>query len=188
MYQNIVEILEKYDQVFPEDIDLPKFLEYLNNPENQGEKCVDRKNMNGHLDTDALVVHDGKALMIYHKSLQRWLQPGGHIETGDKSFVESAIREVKEETGLDVVPVEGVFSAIPFSLDVQIVPKNEKKNEDEHIHYSLMFLLKLKNENQEIVNNDDGVEEVKWFPLGEAVKEDKGTALPKAVGKYKKLF
>ncbi len=187
MKKHILETLEKYEKVFPGDLDLPKFKEFLNNPENMGEKSVDRKNMNGHIDADALVVHNGKVLMIYHKSLQKWLQPGGHIESEDKNIFEAAVREVKEETGLDVESVEGVFSEIPISIDVQIVPENKKKEEAEHIHYSCMFLLKLKDENQKILNNDDGVGDIKWFTLDDAAKEDKGTALPKAVSKYKKF-
>lgn len=185
MYQNILETLEKYGKVFKDDQDLPKFLEFLQNPENQGDRCVDRKNMNGHIDADALVVHNNKVLMIYHKNLQKWLQPGGHIESVDENIFDAAIREVKEETGLDVERVEGTFAEIPISIDVQIVPENKKKEEAEHIHYSCMFLLKLKNENQEILNIDDGVEDIKWFSLDDAAKEDKGTALPKAISKYK---
>lgn len=177
-------MLKRYEKVFPGDIDLPKFFEYLE----QNESCVDRKNMNGHVDADALVVKGDKVLLVYHIGLQRWLQPGGHVESADASLIDSAIREVREETGLDVERVEGTFSDIPLSLDVQIVPESKKKGEGEHIHYSCMFLLTLKDENQEIVNIDSGVEDVRWFSFKEAVEGDTGTALPKAIRKYKKLL
>ena len=42
-----------------------------------------------------------KILLVYHKKLGRWLQPGGHIEKLETP-VEAAIREIKEETGIDV--------------------------------------------------------------------------------------
>lgn len=40
-------------------------------------------------------------LLMYNKKLNKWLQLGGHIET-DEISEESVIREVKEETGVDI--------------------------------------------------------------------------------------
>lgn len=48
------------------------------------------------------VLHQGKVLLLWHKKLQMWLPPGGHIEPGELPD-EAAVREVKEESGLDVV-------------------------------------------------------------------------------------
>jgi len=42
-----------------------------------------------------------KILLIHHKKLGRWLQPGGHIEKFENPVV-AAIREVREETGLEI--------------------------------------------------------------------------------------
>lgn len=47
------------------------------------------------------IVHKGKVLLHLHKKLGKWLQPGGHIEL-DEDPNQTAIREAKEETGLDV--------------------------------------------------------------------------------------
>ena len=47
------------------------------------------------------VVHDNTVLLIKHKLLHIWLPPGGHVEL-DEDPNEAAIREAKEETGLDV--------------------------------------------------------------------------------------
>ena len=38
---------------------------------------------------------------MYNKKLNKWLQPGGHIE-GLETPIETAIRETKEETGVDI--------------------------------------------------------------------------------------
>ena len=51
-----------------------------------------------------LIVQDGKILLHKHKLLNVWLPPGGHIEL-DEDPNEAAIREAKEETGLDVALV-----------------------------------------------------------------------------------
>ena len=47
------------------------------------------------------VVHDGKILLIHHRKLYKWLPLGGHIEL-DEDPEQAALREAKEESGLDV--------------------------------------------------------------------------------------
>jgi 8-oxo-dGTP pyrophosphatase MutT (NUDIX family) len=47
------------------------------------------------------VVQRGKVLIIHHRSLDKWLPLGGHIEL-DEDPEAAALREAKEESGLDV--------------------------------------------------------------------------------------
>ncbi len=47
------------------------------------------------------VVHDKKILLIHHRRLDKWLPLGGHIEL-DEDPEQAALREAKEESGLDV--------------------------------------------------------------------------------------
>lgn len=47
------------------------------------------------------VVEAGKVLLIHHRNLNRWLPLGGHIELDEDPEV-AALREAKEESGLDV--------------------------------------------------------------------------------------
>ena len=47
------------------------------------------------------VVHDEKILLIHHRKLDKWLPLGGHIEL-DEDPEQAALREAKEESGLDV--------------------------------------------------------------------------------------
>ena len=47
------------------------------------------------------VVHDGKVLLIHHRKLDKWLPLGGHVEL-DEDPEQAALREAKEESGLDI--------------------------------------------------------------------------------------
>ena len=47
------------------------------------------------------VVRDSKVLLVHHRALDKWLPLGGHIEL-DEDPEAAALRETKEECGLDV--------------------------------------------------------------------------------------
>ena len=47
------------------------------------------------------VVHGDKILLIHHRKLDKWLPLGGHIELDEDPEI-AALREAKEESGLDV--------------------------------------------------------------------------------------
>src|SRR5947207_9600616 len=47
------------------------------------------------------VVHENKILLIHHRKLDKWLPLGGHIEL-DEDPEQAALREAKEESGIDV--------------------------------------------------------------------------------------
>lgn len=75
-----------------------------------------------------------KMLLVHHKKLGKWQQPGGHIEQFENA-IETAVREVKEETGLDIsfllkqiriIDKEGSFLPVPRFFMEQTIP--EKKS------------------------------------------------------------
>jgi 8-oxo-dGTP pyrophosphatase MutT (NUDIX family) len=47
------------------------------------------------------VVHEQKVLLIHHRKLDKWLPLGGHIEL-DEDPEQAALREAREESGIDV--------------------------------------------------------------------------------------
>ena len=63
-----------------------------------------------HLTASALVVsHDHRAAVLtLHAVLGRWLQTGGHCEPDDVTLAGAALREAREETGIDDLDIDPV--------------------------------------------------------------------------------
>ncbi|MFA7248540.1 MAG: NUDIX domain-containing protein [Dehalococcoidia bacterium] len=65
-----------------------------------------------HFTVTGFVSVGGRTALHWHPRLDRWLPPGGHVEP-DEDPVEAVLREVREETGLDVE----VIAEMPFAYD-----------------------------------------------------------------------
>lgn len=94
----------------------------------------------GHFTASGFVLSpDGRrVLLVLHRKLNRWLQPGGHIDPDDADLLTAACREIEEETGitgLEQVDGEGVF-------DVDIHPIPARKDEPAHEHFDVRFLMR----------------------------------------------
>ena len=93
----------------------------------------------GHFTASAFVLspeRDALAL-IFHRKLGLWLQPGGHIEPGDRTARGAAAREVEEEIGLwELLPLSDGL----FDLDVHVIPAHGEEAAHEHFDLRLAFV------------------------------------------------
>jgi 8-oxo-dGTP pyrophosphatase MutT (NUDIX family) len=72
-----------------------------------------------HFTATGFLVQDDATLLHWHKKLQCWLPPGGHIEPNEDP-VQAVLREVAEETGVEaeVVATGGVESGLAYPKEV----------------------------------------------------------------------
>ena len=83
----------------------------------------DRGIAEGHLTGSAVVVSErgDRVLLLHHRKLQRWLQPGGHADPRETSGEAVALREAHEETGISGLALHP-RAPRPFDVDVHAIP------------------------------------------------------------------
>ena len=90
-----------------------------------GGAPFDRKNFGpGHFTASAFVLdpeHES-LLLILHRKLGLWLQPGGHFDPADEGAFAAACREVVEETGIRELSPLGDHERI-FDVDIHLIPE-----------------------------------------------------------------
>jgi 8-oxo-dGTP pyrophosphatase MutT (NUDIX family) len=71
-----------------------------------------------HFTATGFIVDGSRTLLHWHKRLQQWMPPGGHIEA-DEDPVQAVLREIEEETGLATEVIAGKEAA-PFDYPKQL--------------------------------------------------------------------
>ncbi|WP_204745395.1 NUDIX hydrolase [Glycomyces paridis] len=129
------EQLDAYLDRWPEDAETVAPLLALTGPEGFA-----RSTMPGHVTASAIVLNrSGRVLLVHHKTLDRWLQPGGHVEPTDVSLPQAAMREAVEETGVAALRLA---DPVPLHVDVHAIPANPSKGEGAHSHYDVRYLFR----------------------------------------------
>ena len=103
-----------------------------------------------------IVINDKNEVLLIHHNAGHWDFPKGHVEEGETE-VQTAIREVKEETNIDVKVNEKYRYTTKYS------PKEDVMKE------VVYFLAKNTSDNKEAQLEE--VSEVKWFKMEEALEK-----------------
>ena len=176
MYTNISEIVKKYLDYYPkEKNNLTKLNLLIDHNKDKMSNIFNRKNFEGHITASGFVYakDEGKVLLLEHKALKLLLQPGGHIETIDNSILDAVKREIMEETGLKDLKVSNIDinTDVPFDINTHYIPKNDKKQEDEHYHHDFRYLFIAKGL-PEIKIDPNESNEYKWVDIKEIKDND----------------
>jgi 8-oxo-dGTP pyrophosphatase MutT (NUDIX family) len=109
------------------------------------------------------IVKDKKVLFIFHKQLKRWLPIGGHIEL-DEHPEEAALREAKEESGLEVElvgerpslsPQDGFIPLLqPAYMDIHRI-------KEPHWHIGMVYFARVKS--GQVTLNAEEHHDIQWL-------------------------
>ena len=92
-------------------------------------------------------------LLIKHINSGHWSFPKGHVEN-DETEVETAVREIKEETGIDVIIDQSFREIVTYS------PRRDTHKE------VVYFIAKAKN--TDFTPQADEIADIKWVEIARA--------------------
>ena len=102
-----------------------------------------------HNTATGFVVHGDATLLHWHGRVQAWLPPGGHVEANEDP-VQAVLREVREETGLEVEVVPALRPGEQFETVRQIEPPRTILIEDvadeevgAHQHIDMIYFTRV---------------------------------------------
>ena len=119
--------------------------------------CFERTCRDGHVTGSAWILSADHrhVLLVHHRKLGRWLQPGGHAD-GEPDPLSVALREAREESGLAEL---AALSEEPLDVDVHAIPACG--HEPAHLHYDIRYLL-VAAPGQELRRSEESTA-LQWF-------------------------
>jgi 8-oxo-dGTP pyrophosphatase MutT (NUDIX family) len=160
----LLELLARYRRVFPSERHVVDRIGALVDAH---VDCFERTCRPGHITGSAWIVSADRrqALLVHHRTLNRWLQLGGHAD-GQSQVDEVALREAREESGMsgfDFVPIDGTL--LPLDIDVHEIPARfdaaGRLIEDAHEHHDVRFLLVARPGQQIRVSHES--HQIAWY-------------------------
>lgn len=167
-------LISRYQLKFPTEMsELEPIIHFLQRTE--PDVLYDRANFDGHITASSFVLDENKTslLFLHHKKLNRWLQPGGHVDSSDENLLQAALRETIEETGLTIenlTPILLPDTGAIFDIDSHYIPGNVRKNEPPHTHHDCRFLLACNKPVSFNLNADEALD-IKWILLSELAQD-----------------
>ncbi|MCH2594404.1 MAG: NUDIX hydrolase [Pirellulales bacterium] len=185
----LLDMLKRYSSRYPDEAEMLARIRHL---VESAPDCFQRTCRPGHITGSAWVLsHDRtKCLLLHHRKLDRWLQPGGHAD-GQTEIQQVALREAEEESGLTQLALLGdCQDLVPLDIDVHKIPARfdaaGNMTEDAHEHHDIRFLV-VAGANQELVLSEES-HDLRWFTNQEVLQvtqEESVLRMMRKAGPYK---
>jgi 8-oxo-dGTP pyrophosphatase MutT (NUDIX family) len=180
-----VSLLESLSRHRPEDDDEARDLARICAFVARHPDPFDRRIAEGHLTGSALVVsaEGTHTLLLHHRKLDRWLQPGGHADPGERSGAEVALREAREETGLAGL---ALHPSAPRPLDVDVHDIPARGDEPAHEHLDLRYLV-VAPPGASFTRSAEEARDMRWVAWDEVASLGPDPGLSRALGKARRI-
>jgi 8-oxo-dGTP pyrophosphatase MutT (NUDIX family) len=126
--------------------------------------CFERSCVPGHVTGSAWILSPDRRffLLTHHAKLDRWLQCGGHSD-GDPDSAAVALREAREESGMEhfAFAQRDASGPIPFDVDVHDFPA--RGADPAHLHHDIRYLLLAAPDQVPRVSSESHA--LRWFPV-----------------------
>lgn len=154
-------------------------LNYIKN----NDDVLYRSNEYAHMTSSSLIFNKSldKILMVHHNIYNTWSWTGGHSD-GETDLLQTALREAKEETGVeDIYPI----SENLITLDILPVIPHIKKGKfvSAHLHFTASYAF-IADENSRLTVKEDENSGIRWVKINELEKYSNELYL---IGIYRKI-
>lgn len=164
----LLDMLRRYSTRYPDEAAVVAQVRQL--IENAAD-CFERTCRPGHVTGSAWILTQDhtRCLLLHHRKLDCWLQPGGHAD-GQAEIEQVALREAQEESGLTQLELDGnPEDLVPLDIDVHVIPARLDAAgniaEDRHEHHDIRFLV-VASADQELVLSEES-NDLRWFSCQE---------------------
>ena len=179
VYEKIRQALDAHH---PSDVKEEHDVQLIQSRLNKPGPWLGDSNPVGHLTGSAFVMDPlNRVLFTFHRKLERWLQLGGHSEVHERCLSETALREAREESGLNDLRLHPSFTPPLVDVDVHWIPAKGDKTAHQHLDFRYVFLTCMP---EQIIVSSESIE-LKWFSIDEALRLDVDPALSRALKKLR---
>ena len=106
------------------------------------------------------VVHDDRTLLLLHRKLGKWFPPGGHIEPNELPQ-DAAVREVREESGLEIELLSGAAALGQVTVLPQPICILLENISPDHQHIDLIYFARVCGGN--LAHAEREAQAARWF-------------------------
>jgi len=147
------------------------------------EACARSHFAPGHFTASAFVLSPDRRelVLIHHRKLGLWLQPGGHIDEADRDW--KAQRGARSEKKSASARLRTLTSGGLFDLDIHAIPPHKQEPAHEHFDVRFAFLAGTRD-----FTRSEEVADVRWVLLEDAASVTCDASVLRAADKLRRLL
>ncbi|MBL4850953.1 MAG: NUDIX hydrolase [Gammaproteobacteria bacterium] len=178
--QKVLELLDNYKTPYMEEAAM---VQRARRFAEQHPNCFERIE-EGHFTGSAWVLNPAHShtLMLHHRKLDLWLQPGGHAD-GDPDITRVVLNEVAEEAGVNLDHIKLVDDNI-FDVDIHVIHANE--HDPRHQHFDIRFLVEI-DDSLDLPGNEES-HQIGWVALANVPQFNHARSFYRMVQKTRRIL